>query len=79
MTKQAYKKCVDLIVTLNELAVVNAPEKDADPIYDELAELRKKLDKDQAAVIERLTRSLTGGLDIEIDEATPGSKAHWLD
>lgn len=77
MNKQHYKKSIDLIVKINELVVEGAPEKDADPYYDELAEARKKLTPEQSQVIERLTRSLSLPVIVEIDEATPGSKAHW--
>ncbi len=75
--KREYKKCVDLIVKLNELMVEGVSDKKIDPLFDQLAKLRKKLDEDQAVIIERLTRSFTAPTTIEIDEATPGAKAHW--
>jgi hypothetical protein len=75
--KREYKKCIDIVIKLNELMVQDASDKKMDPLYDQLAKYKKKLDEEQALVIERLTRSFVSLTTVEIDEATPGAKAHW--
>lgn len=74
---KAYKRVVQIIVELNE-KIVDGEDDENDPLWGELAERRKELTAEHNEVIGRLIYSLfVGDKTIEIDEATPGSHAHW--
>ena len=69
MAKRNYNRCCKLIVLINE-AFCNDEEESAEPLLDELGELRKTLDELESEVIGRLCASLTIVRSIEIDEAS---------
>lgn len=76
-TTSFYKRAVEVIVALNE-KIVAGEDEESDPLWGELAQLRKQVEEDQSEVIGRLSYSLAvQEKEIEIDEATPGSQAHW--
>ena len=73
MGKRNYNRAIKVIVELNE-KIVAGEHFDDDPLWDELAELRKSLskeDEDWDDVIGRLIKSLfVQDQVIEIDEAS---------
>jgi hypothetical protein len=75
--KRAYVRAIKVIVELNEKIVAGEYFED-DPLWDELAELRKQLEGDDNEVIGRLITSLfVREKEIEIDEASPPTHAMW--
>ena len=69
MTKRNYNRCCKLIVEINE-AFCNDEEESADPLLDELGQLRKTLDEFENEVVGRLCSSLSMIRSVEIDEAS---------
>jgi hypothetical protein len=69
--RRPYKKCLSLVVRIYELLT---EEQDTQPVIDELDILKKRLNDDERAVIDRLSKSMDTTTVIEIDEADPGSK-----
>lgn len=69
MGKRNYNRCCKIVILINE-AICNDEEDLADPLFDELAELRPKLDEYESEVVGRLITSLTMTRIIEIDEAS---------
>ena len=69
MTKRNYNRCCKLIVSINE-AFCNDEEDSAEPLLDELGQLRKTLDELEHEVVGRLCKSLSVARTIEIDEAS---------
>ena len=68
--RRPYKKCLDLVVKIYE-ALVDA--EDTEPIMEELATLKKRLNAEELAVVDKLSKSMNTTTIIEIDEASPGS------
>jgi len=67
-----YERCIKLIVEANE-HLANDRDDLADPLMDQIGEIRPKLDDFESTVIGRLIHSLwvtDRGIDVEIDEAS---------
>lgn len=77
--KKDLKRCVEIIVIINE-HIVDDSDEDDDALYDELDCLREKLSPRDKKVLERLCHSVgyVEPKDIEIDEADPGGNPNWL-
>ena len=69
-SKRAYNRACQIIIALCE-KLRDGVDDETDPLWDELAQCRKESSKEDNAVIGMLIKSLSGGIDVEIDEATP--------
>ena len=68
-SKRAYNRACQIIIALCE-KIRDGVDDETDPLWDELAACRKEASKEDNTVIGMLVKSSSGGLDIEIDEAT---------
>ena len=76
--KTAYRKAIDIVIKVNEMMVRGEKDDDIDEILDQIADQRKILDGNwHNDVIGRLLHSVTIANTVDIDEASPGSKADW--
>jgi hypothetical protein len=77
--KKDLKRCIEIIVTINEHIVDEMDDYD-DALYDELEVLRAKLAPRDKKLVERLCHSVgyVEPKNFDIDESDPGGQAHWL-
>lgn len=68
--RRPYKKCLSLVVKTYELLI---DDEDAQHIIEELATLRKRLNEEEKAVVDKLAKGMKMVTVVEIDEASPGS------
>ena len=68
--RRPYKKCLSLLVQSYELLV---DDEDAQSVINELRDLKKRLNEEEQAVIDKLYKGMNMVTVVEIDEASPGS------
>ena len=68
--RRPYKKCLGLVVKTYEALI---DDLDTELIIEELDTLKKRLNDEELAVVNKLSKSMNTTTVIEIDEASPGS------
>jgi len=72
--RRPYKKCLSLVIKSYETLVDGLNIEDT---VNELASLKKRLNDEEKAVIDKLSKSLTATSIVEIDEASPGNELNF--
>ena len=68
--RRPYKKCLGLVIKIYETLVDG---EDTKALVEELVFSKKRLNDEERAVIDKLSKSMNVITVIEIDEASPGS------